>query len=67
MIEQTHSFLLANWINYYDYETFFYRSNKVKIYKAYDDSLTEYDYLSTTYYDDEGNVILEEYSDKYGR
>ena len=64
MIEQTHTFMFSNWIQYYDYKTFFYRDTKVKIYKAYDDSLTEGDYISTTYFDDEGNVITREYNEK---
>jgi len=64
MIEQTHTFMLSNWIQYYDYKTFFYRDTKVKIYKTYDDSLTEGDYISTTYFDDEGNVITREYNEK---
>lgn len=58
MIKETHSVLLSNWINYYDYENIFVRSNQVKIYEAHDDYIGEY--LYTIYYDEDGNVIKRE-------
>ena len=58
MIKETHSVLLSNWINYYDYENIFVRSKQVKIYEAHDDYIGEY--LYTIYYDEDGNVIKRE-------
>ena len=58
MIKETHSVLLSNWINYYDYENIFVRSKQVKIYEAHDDYIGGY--LYTIYYDEDGNVIKRE-------
>lgn len=58
MIKETHSVLLSNWINYYDYENIFVRGKQVKIYEAHDDYIGEY--LYTIYYDEDGNVIKRE-------
>lgn len=58
MVEESHSFLLSNWKNYYDYENIFVRKNVIRIYEAYDDSLGEY--LYTNYYDENGIFIKTE-------
>lgn len=58
MIKETHSFLLSNWINYYDYQNIFLRSKQVRIKEAHDDYIG--DYLYTIYYDDNGNIIKRE-------
>ncbi len=58
MVEESHSFLLSNWKNYYDYENIFVRKNVIRIYEAYDDSLGEY--LYTNYYDANGIFIKTE-------
>lgn len=58
MIKKTHSILLSNWIEYYDYINIFVRSRQERIYEAYDDSLNEY--LYTYYYDENGNLINKE-------
>lgn len=55
MVKETHTFLLSNWIKYYDYKNPFVISENERIYEAYDDSL--YEYLYTIYFDEEGNVV----------
>ena len=57
MFENKHSFLLSNWIDYYDYVNPIIRSKQPRIHKAYDDALSEENYLYTVYYDRDGNVI----------
>ena len=57
MIKETHSFLFSNWINYYEYNNIFVRSKQPRIYEAHDDYIG--DYLYTTYYDENGNIIKE--------
>lgn len=61
MVKETHSFLLSNWINYYEYENIFVREANVRIHEAYDDSIKEY--LYTTYYDEDRNVIYTDSTD----
>ena len=59
-IEEKYSFLLSNYINYYKFSNIIFRTKKVSIYKSYNNSLSDDEYLKTTYYDDEGKVIKEE-------
>lgn len=59
-IEEKYSFLLSNHINYYKFSNIIFRTKKVSIYKSYNNSLSDDEYLKTTYYDDEGKVIKEE-------
>ncbi len=59
-IEEKYSFLLSNHINYYKFSNIIFRTKKVTIYKSYNNSLSDDEYLKTTYYDDEGKVIKEE-------
>lgn len=61
MIKETHSFLLSNWINYYDYQNIFVRSKQVRIHEEHDDYIG--DYIYTIYYDEDGNVIRESKKD----
>lgn len=58
-IEEKHSFLLSNHINYYKFSNIIFRTKKVSIYKSYNNSLSDDEYLKTIYYDDEGKVIKE--------
>lgn len=58
MIQETHSFLLSNWIKYYDYKNIFIRSKQERIYEVHDDYIGEY--LYTIYYDKNGQVIKQE-------
>lgn len=58
MVEESHSFLVSNWRNYYDYENIFVRKNVIRIYEAYNNSLGEY--LYTNYYDENGVYIKTE-------
>lgn len=55
MVKETHSVLLSNWINYYDYKGFALRGKNIRIYEAHDDYIG--DYLYTIYYDEYGNKI----------
>lgn len=55
MVQRTHSFLLSNYINYYEYQNIFLRNTKPSIYEVYNNTLSEY--LYTIYYDDKGNII----------
>lgn len=57
MIKASHSFLLSNWIKYYDYSNILIRSTQPRIYEAYDNTLHKSEYLYTIYYDDQGNKI----------
>ena len=59
-IEEKYSFLLSNYINYYKFSNIIFRTKKVSIYKSYNNSLSDDEYLNITYYDDEGKVIKEE-------
>ena len=59
-IEEKYSFLLSNHINYYKFSNIIFRTKKVTVYKSYNNSLSDDEYLKTTYYDDEGKVIKEE-------
>ena len=58
-IEEKHSFLLSNYINYYKFSNIIFRTKKVSIYKSYNNSLSDDEYLKTIYYDDEGKIIKE--------
>lgn len=57
MSESKHSFLLSNWIKYYDFTNPLIHSKYPSIQKVYDDSLNEEQYLYTIYYDKKGKVI----------
>ncbi len=57
MVKRTHSVLLSNCIEYYDYKNFFVRSKQIRIYEAYNNSLDEW--MSTSYYDENGNFMYE--------
>ena len=54
MVQVTHSFLLSNWINYYDYVNPFVRGKHVRIHEAHNNCIGEY--LYTIYYDEHGNM-----------
>lgn len=56
-IERTHSFLLANWVNYYDFTNPLVRSKQPRFTRNYNNTLTEDAYLDTIYYDKKGNII----------
>lgn len=56
MVKETHSFMTSNWINYYDYQNIFIRKKQVRIYEAHNNYIG--DLISTTYYDNMGNVIF---------
>ncbi len=56
-VESSHSVLLSNRINYYDLTNPIFRKNQPRFEKEYDDTLSDSDYLYTTYYDDNGKVI----------
>ena len=55
-VEVRHSFLLSNYIDYYEFNNIIFRSNKPKITKDYNNTLDDSDYIDTKYYDDEENV-----------
>ena len=56
-IEVKYSFLLSNGIYYYDFLNPIFRKQQPRFEKQYDDSLNDFDYLGTIYYDDEGHII----------
>lgn len=58
MIKETHSFLVSNWINYYNYENIFVRKKQVRICEAHNNYIG--DLINTTYYDEHGNVLAVE-------
>ena len=55
MVKETHSVLLSNWINYYDYKGWFVCGKHERIHEAHDDYIGEY--LYTIYYDEDGNYV----------
>lgn len=55
MVQRTHSFLLSNYIDYYDCQNIFIRNTKASIHEVYNNTLSEY--LYTIYYDRKGNII----------
>ncbi len=56
-VEIRYSILLSNGKNYYDFINPIFRKKQPRFKKAYDDSLSDSNYLYTTYYDDNGKVI----------
>ena len=56
-VEIKYSFLLSNRIDYYDFENIIFRRKQPRFTKNYNNSLSETDYLGTTYYDDKGKII----------
>lgn len=64
MSESKHSFLLSNWIKYYDFTNPIIHSKYPRIQKIYDDSLNEEQYLYTIYYDKKGKVIKSKNKEK---
>lgn len=57
MVKVSHSFLLSNWIEYYDYSNIIVRSSQPRIHEMYDDSLHDSQYLYTIFYDKDGNKV----------
>lgn len=49
MIQEKHSVLVSNWIQYYDYKGCFVRGRHARIYESYDNTLS--DTLCTDYDD----------------
>ena len=64
MIKETHSFLLSDWVCYYDFENIFVRKKQERIYEAetHDDSTSGYSY--TIYYDKQGKPIRKDIKPK---
>ena len=56
-VEKRHSFLLSNWIDYYKFSNFLFRSKEASFTKNYNNSLNDFDYIGTTYYDEDAHII----------
>ena len=62
MVESRSRFLVGNTVSYYDYIDLFVRGDTVKKKMYYDKKISKEDYLRTEFFDDNGNVIKDTYS-----
>lgn len=56
-VERRYSFLVANHIDYYRFSNIFFRTKQASFTKDYNNSFSDSEYIGTTYYDEDGNVI----------
>ena len=62
LVESRSRFLASDTVSYYDYINPFVRGNTLKKKMYYDKKISKEDYLRTEFFDDNGNVIKDTYS-----